>query len=134
MSVIKEIKIDGHCHVLDPARFPYNPAVSYHPTGQEMGDAAYFLELMRCYHVTHALLVGPNSGYGLDNRYLLHALKIGQGAFKGIAVVPNDCDLDALQELKAIKEVEMESKAKAEIAPSEFKPIPMIGLSAGYLF
>ena len=101
MSVLNEIKIDGHCHVLDPARFPYNPAVSYHPTGQEMGDAAYFLELMRCYHVTHALLVGPNSGYGLDNRYLLHALKIGQGAFKGIAVVPNDCDLDALQELKA---------------------------------
>lgn len=100
MNVLTEPKIDGHCHVLDPAQFPYNPNVAYHPAGQEMGNAAYFLELMRCYEVKHALLVGPNSGYATDNSCLLHALAIGQGAFKGIAVVPNDCDLETLAHLK----------------------------------
>jgi predicted TIM-barrel fold metal-dependent hydrolase len=101
MSVLDEPKIDAHCHVLDPAHFPYNPQVAYHPAGQEMGNAEYFLQLMACYHVTHALLVGPNSGYATDNACLLHALQIGKGAFKGIAVVPNDCSLEELQILKA---------------------------------
>lgn len=101
MSVLTEPKIDAHCHVLDPAKFPYNPQVAYHPAGQEMGNAEYFLELMRCYEVAHALLVGPNSGYATDNSCLLHALKIGEDKFKGIAVVPNDCSLDALQSLKS---------------------------------
>jgi predicted TIM-barrel fold metal-dependent hydrolase len=101
MSILTEAKIDAHCHVLDPAQFAYNPAVAYHPAGQEMGNAEYFLQLMACYGVTHALLVGPNSGYGTDNRCLLHALKIGQGAFKGIAVVPNDCSLETLQTLQS---------------------------------
>ena len=66
-----------------------------------MGNAEYFLQLMACYEVRHALLVGPNSGYATDNRCLLHALKIGQGAFKGIAVLPNDCPLETLEHLKA---------------------------------
>jgi predicted TIM-barrel fold metal-dependent hydrolase len=101
VSVLTEAKIDAHCHVLDPAKFPYNPAVAYHPAGQEMGNAEYFLQLMACYEVRHALLVGPNSGYGTDNRCLLHALQIGQGAFKGVAVVPNDCPLETLQDLKS---------------------------------
>lgn len=101
MGVLTEAKIDAHCHVLDPIRFPYNPAVAYHPAGQEMGNAEYFLQLMACYGVQHALLVGPNSGYATDNRCLLHALRIGQGAFKGVAVVPNDCPLETLQDLKS---------------------------------
>lgn len=101
MGVLTEPKIDAHCHVLDPAKFPYNPDVAYHPAGQEMGKAEYFLQLMACYEVKHAMLVGPNSGYATDNRCLLHALQIGQGAFKGIAVVPNDCPLETLQVLKA---------------------------------
>jgi predicted TIM-barrel fold metal-dependent hydrolase len=100
-NVLTEHKIDAHCHVLDPAKFPYHPDVTYHPAGQEMGNAEYFLQLMACYAVKHALLVGPNSGYATDNRCLLHALQIGQGAFKGIAVVPNDCSLETLQNLKS---------------------------------
>jgi predicted TIM-barrel fold metal-dependent hydrolase len=51
MSVLTEPKIDGHCHVLDPARFPYAKSVAYHPAGQEMGNAEYFLQLMQCYEV-----------------------------------------------------------------------------------
>ena len=94
-------KIDSHCHVLDPQRFAYAPDVAYRPAGQEMGDARYFSEVMACHGVQHALLVGPNSGYGTDNRCLLDAIELGQGRFKGIAVVPNDCSLDTLADLKA---------------------------------
>jgi predicted TIM-barrel fold metal-dependent hydrolase len=56
---------------------------------------------MACYQVKHALLVGPNSGYATDNRCLLDAIQMGQGAFKGIAVVPNDCSLAELQQMKS---------------------------------
>ena len=101
MSIFTEPKIDSHCHVLDPARFPYNPQVAYHPAGQEMGNADYFRHVMDCYHVKHALLVGPNSGYATDNRCLLDAIARSAGAFKGIAVVANDCPLHELQDLKA---------------------------------
>jgi predicted TIM-barrel fold metal-dependent hydrolase len=55
---------------------------------------------MATYNVTHALLVGPNSGYGTDIRCLLDALKRGRGRFKGIAVVPNDVMLEQLLQLK----------------------------------
>jgi predicted TIM-barrel fold metal-dependent hydrolase len=91
-------KIDAHCHVLDPARFPYSPNVAYHPAGQEMGHAAAFCAVMDVHGVAHALLVGPNSGYGTDNRCLLDAIAHGQRRFKGIAVVPSDCSDEALAE------------------------------------
>ena len=101
MSIFDERKIDSHCHVLDPQRFPYAPDVSYRPAGQEMGDARYFLEVMSCHGVAHALLVGPNSGYGTDNRCLLDAIAMGQGRFKGIAVVPANISKQALKDLQA---------------------------------
>ena len=101
MAIFDERKIDSHCHVLDPQRFPYAPDVGYRPAGPEMGDARYFLEVMACHSVAHALLVGPNSGYGTDNRCLLDAIAMGQGRYKGIAVVPNDCSLETLADLKS---------------------------------
>jgi predicted TIM-barrel fold metal-dependent hydrolase len=101
MRIFSEPKIDSHCHVLEPSRFPYGETVAYRPAGQEMGSAGYFRELMQCYAVHHALLVGPNSGYGTDNRCLLDALATWPGQFKGIAVVPNDTSLEALQGLQA---------------------------------
>ena len=100
MGILSDRKIDSHCHVLDPARFPYHPDVAYRPVGQEMGNATYFKELMDCYAVQHALLVGPNSGYATDNSCLLDAIANSNSRFRGIAVVPNDCSdtqLDALQ-------------------------------------
>ena len=101
MSVLTQPKIDAHCHVLEPSRFPYREDTSYRPAGQEMGSAKYFQEVMACYEVQHALLVGPNSGYGLDNRCLLDAIASAPHVFKGIAVVPNDISFEALQQLKA---------------------------------
>jgi predicted TIM-barrel fold metal-dependent hydrolase len=101
MSVFDEPKIDCHCHVLDPARFPYAPDVAYRPAGQEVAPLDQYLQVMDAYGIHHALFVGPNSGYGLDNRCLLDALARGQGRFKGIAVVPNDIGRGALLELRA---------------------------------
>jgi predicted TIM-barrel fold metal-dependent hydrolase len=101
MSVLTEAKIDAHCHVLEPSRFPYGAQVQYRPAGQEMGSAKYFQEVMACYEVKHALLVGPNSGYATDNRCLLDAIATAPMLFKGIAVVPNDISLEALQLLQS---------------------------------
>ena len=101
MSVFDEPKIDCHCHVLDPARFPYAPDVAYRPTGQEIGPFDQYQQVMTAYGIRHALLVGPNSGYGLDNRCLLDAIARSQGRIKGIAVVPNNIDDDGLLALRA---------------------------------
>lgn len=101
MGVFDEPKVDTHCHVLDPARFAYAPDVAYRPAGAEVGPLAQYLQVMDAYGIAHALLVGPNSGYGQHNRCLLDALAQGQGRFKGIAVLPRDTHRDALSALRA---------------------------------
>ena len=101
MSIYDEPKIDTHCHVFDPARFPYGETTPYRPSGQEIGTAAQLSHVLNAYGVRHALLVGPNSGYEQDNRCMLDAIASGNGRFKGIAVVPHDIDDTALRALKA---------------------------------
>jgi predicted TIM-barrel fold metal-dependent hydrolase len=101
VAVFDEAKIDCHCHVLDPARFPYAADVAYRPAGQEVAPLEQYQQVMDAYSIRHALFVGPNSGYGLDNRCLLDTLARGQGRFKGIAVLPNDTDRAALLRLRA---------------------------------
>ena len=101
MNIYDEPKIDCHNHVLDPVRFPYATDTAYRPAGQEIGSAPYFLHVLDAYGVRHALLVGPNSGYGTDNRCLLDAIAQSGGRFKGIAVVPNDVEVSVLERLKA---------------------------------
>lgn len=100
MNLIEQPKIDCHCHVLDPQHFPYPAEVPYHPQGQEIGSADYFSHVMDAYGVRHALLVGPNSGYGTDNRCLLDAIARGQGRFKGVAVVASTASTAELRRLK----------------------------------
>jgi predicted TIM-barrel fold metal-dependent hydrolase len=99
IDLLRLPKIDAHCHVLDPARHPYSPDVAYKPAGQEQGELGGMHALFDAHNVAHALLVGPNSGYGLDNRCLLSAIASSAGRFKGIAVVPNDCSEEALGQL-----------------------------------
>lgn len=100
-SIYSALKVDCHCHVLDPQGFAYAADVSYRPAGQETGSADYFKHVLDAYGVQHALLVGPNSGYGTDNRCLLAAIASSHSRFKGIAVVPHDASAGYLQELKA---------------------------------
>ena len=96
-----EPKIDCHVHVLDPERFPYGANTHYRPMGQEMGTAAQLAAVLDAYGTRHALLVGPNSGYGLDNACMLDTIARGAGRYKGIAVVENDASVDELQQLNA---------------------------------
>lgn len=57
--------------------------------------------MLEAYGVRHALLVGPNSGYGTDNRCLLNDLACHPARFKGIPVVDIDAPGSYLRELKA---------------------------------
>lgn len=100
MSLFTEPKIDCHLHVLDPARFPYAADTAYAPSGSEIGTAAYLASVHRVYGVERALLVNPNSGYDVDNRCMLDAIAHSEGRIKGIAVVPNDIQRDALEQLQ----------------------------------
>ena len=100
VSIFDEPKIDCHVHVLDPKRFPYQANTHYAPAGQELGTPQQLAQLMEAYGTRHALLVGPNSGYGLDNSCMLDTLAHGNGRYKGIAVVANDATADELRALK----------------------------------
>ncbi|HEY8131193.1 MAG TPA: amidohydrolase family protein [Thermoanaerobaculia bacterium] len=98
--IFEEPKIDCHMHVFDPGRFPYQANTHYAPTGQEIGTPTQLEQMMDAYGVRNALLVGPNSGYGLDNSCMLDTIARGQGRYKGVAVVGNDATLDELATLK----------------------------------
>src|SRR6266849_6120615 len=100
VGIFEEPKIDCHVHVLDPARFPYGAKTHYAPAGQELGTPAQLGQLTDAYGTRYVLLVGPNSGYGLDNSCMLDTIARGQGRYKGVAVVGNDASLDELEALK----------------------------------
>jgi predicted TIM-barrel fold metal-dependent hydrolase len=93
--------IDSHVHIIDPTRFPYAPDAWYKPIGAEMGTAENLHQVLDAHGISNALLVGPNSGYNLDNRCMLDAIKHSEGRFKGVAVVRNDTSLGELQDLQA---------------------------------
>jgi len=101
VSIFLEPRIDCHCHVLDPARFPYRDDTPYRPTGQEIGTAAQMEHVFAAYGIQRALIVGPNSGYEDDNRCLLDAIGGAAGRWKGIAVVPHDIPMTELEHLRA---------------------------------
>ena len=92
--------MDCHVHVFDPARFPYAPDTYYAPAGQELGTPARLAGVLDWHGVDHAVLVGPNSGYGEDNRCLLDTLATGEGRYRGMAVVHNDIPRTELVALK----------------------------------
>lgn len=102
MSLFSERKIDCHNHIFDPQQFPYQPDTPYQPQACEIAPAALFHQILDIHGASHALLVGPNSGYGEnDNRALLDAIAGSGGRFRGMAVVSMDTGLDALALLKA---------------------------------
>jgi predicted TIM-barrel fold metal-dependent hydrolase len=100
MGALAEQKIDCHNHILDPKRYPYSPDTRYRPSGQEIGTEQQLHSVCDVYGVSHCLVVGPNSGYGINNKCLLDAIKRSRGRFKGVAVVKNDASFDELLDLK----------------------------------
>ena len=101
LALLDEPRIDCHVHILDPDRFPYREDTHYRPGGQEIGTLDQLLRVMDVYGARHALIVGPNSGYGFDNRCLQDALARSEGRCKGVAVVRNDASVAELEALKA---------------------------------
>ena len=93
--------IDCHVHVLDPRRFPFAADTTYRPSGAEIGTPDQLGRLLDAHGIRQALLVGPNSGYGLDNRCLLDTVARNGGRYKGVAVVRNDTGRTELQDLQA---------------------------------
>ena len=88
---------DCHCHIFDPARFPYAADRSYTPGQATLDDQKFFHAGLG---VSRIVLVQP-SIYGTDNRCLLDGLiKLG-GVARGIAVIDvktvTDGELIALQ-------------------------------------
>ena len=59
---------------IDPMRFPYAPDTFYRPLPGETGTATQLGHVLDAHGVRHALLVGPNSGYGLDNSCMLDTI------------------------------------------------------------
>lgn len=96
-----EPRIDCHVHVFDPVRFPYAADTWYTPSPAETCTPDQLGHVLDAHGVRHALLVGPNSGYGLDNRCLLDTLARHPTRYKGVAVVRNDASVDELQALQA---------------------------------
>lgn len=101
MSVYDEPKIDCHCHLFDPARYPYRVDTPYRPAGQEIATLEQMNAVFAAYGVRRALLVQPNSGYDTDLRCMLDAITASEGRFKGTAVVPLDISSGELAGLKA---------------------------------
>jgi predicted TIM-barrel fold metal-dependent hydrolase len=93
--------VDCHVHVFDPARHPYAADAWYRPSGPETGTVQQLQRTLDAHGVRHALLVGPNAGYGEDNRCLLDALATGAGRFRGLAVVPNSTPRAELAALRS---------------------------------
>ena len=87
MTIPAGPKIDCHIHAIDPVRFPYADDTPYRPSGQEIAPAAHLIRVLDAFDVSHALIVATNTGYGSDSRILLDALRLGDGRFKGVAVV-----------------------------------------------
>lgn len=93
--------IDCHVHVFDPLRFPYAADTWYIPCPAETGTPDQLGHVLDAHGVRHALLVGPNSGYGLDNRCLLDTIARHPNRYRGVAVVRNDASVDELKALQA---------------------------------
>lgn len=90
---------DCHCHVFDPARFPYAAERSYTPGQGILDDQGAFHASLG---ISRVVLVQP-SVYGSDNRCLVDGLtKLGPGVARGIAVIDADTVTDG--ELAALRD------------------------------
>lgn len=75
---------DAHCHIFGPGdQFPYAPDRSYTPPDSGIDD---FEALQSRLGLTHAVFVQA-SCHGTDNAAMLHALRLGEGRYAGVAMI-----------------------------------------------
>jgi predicted TIM-barrel fold metal-dependent hydrolase len=90
---------DCHVHILGPeSRYPYAGERRYTPPDATMED---YLATARRLGISRAVLVQP-SVYGSDNRAILDALREQKMPLRGIAVVGDDVEDRALEEMSAV--------------------------------
>ena len=81
---LPEKSCDSHCHVFGPAaRFPYAPDRTFTPVDAPVGQLA---ALHRHLGLDRAVIV-QSSCHGADHSALLDALAIGEGRYRGVALI-----------------------------------------------
>jgi predicted TIM-barrel fold metal-dependent hydrolase len=79
--------VDCHAHVFDLKRFPPPDSRGFDIAANEHGTIEDYVAVLDAHGMTHALLVNPLGGYGLDNRYMLAAMAEHPGRFRGISLL-----------------------------------------------
>ena len=82
--------VDSHAHVFDLKRFPVQDSRGFDIGPNEQGTAEDYVAVLDAHGVSHALLINPLGGYGIDNRCMLAAIAEYPGRFKGISLLPPD--------------------------------------------
>ena len=82
--------VDSHAHVFDLKRFPFQDSRGFDIPPGEQGGIDDYVAVLDAHGVTHALLVNPLGGYGLDNRCMLAAIAEHPGRFRGVSLLPPD--------------------------------------------
>ncbi|MGH8814386.1 MAG: amidohydrolase family protein [Advenella sp.] len=91
--------VDTHAHVYDLTRDPLHESSGFSILANETGTAQQYAAVLDAHGMSHAVLINPLGGYGIDNRNMLNVIGASSGRFKGIAVVPHDiteAQLDAM--------------------------------------
>lgn len=86
---------DCHVHIYELERYPLASTSTFGPPQASWQD---YTAVQRRLGLTRAILVQP-TGYGYDNRCMLDALALSDGAARGIAVVRADAPMAQLQEM-----------------------------------
>jgi predicted TIM-barrel fold metal-dependent hydrolase len=79
--------VDSHAHVFDLKRFPVQDSRGFDIAPNEQGTAEDYAAVLDAHGITHALLINPLGGYGLDNRCMLAAIAEHPNRFRGISLL-----------------------------------------------
>ncbi|UHL64664.1 amidohydrolase family protein [Paralcaligenes sp. KSB-10] len=82
--------VDTHAHVYNLTRYPIHESSGFSILANETGTAEQYAAVLDAHRISHAVLINPLGGYGIDNRNMLDVIASSNGRFKGIAVVPHD--------------------------------------------
>lgn len=93
------LAVDTHAHTYDLTRFPFHESSGFSILPNETGTAKQYGAVLDAHGISHAVLINPLGGYGIDNRNMLEVIAASNGRYKGVAVAPHDIsekELDVL--------------------------------------
>lgn len=95
----QSLAVDTHAHVYDLTKYPVHESSGFSILANETGIAQQYAAVLDAHAISHAVLINPLGGYGIDNRNMLDVISTSKGRFKGVALVPHDiteAQLDAM--------------------------------------